>query len=108
MDQYLAAFAELDVQEISYIRFMLPELDFGRSDIEITSDYGASINSSDTVIANVWARIGNSAIKGFICSVNIPAADIEQNGYGEIVMAINNSKDFREHLAAYLRFADSQ
>ncbi|NBI11700.1 hypothetical protein D1641_17165 [Colidextribacter sp. OB.20] len=108
MDQYLAAFAEIDVQEVSYIRFMLPELDFGRSDIEITSDYGVSANRPDTVVANVWARIGNSAIKGFICAVNIPVADMEQNGYGEIVMALNKSKDFRERLTAYLRFADSK
>lgn len=108
MDQYLAAFAEVDVQEVSYIRFMLPELDFGRSDIEITSDYGVSANCPETITANVWARIGNSALKGFLCSINIPANDIEKNGYGEIVMALNKSKDFHERLAAYLKFADVQ
>ena len=108
MDQYLAAFAEIDVQVVSYIRFMLPELDFGRSDIEITSDYGVSANRPDTVAANVWARIGNSALKGFICSVNVPVADMEKGGYGEIVMALNKSKDFHERLTAYLEFASNQ
>lgn len=108
MEQYLASFAELNVQEISYIRFMLPELDFGRSDIEITSDYGKSASLPGTVVANVWARIGDSAIKGFICSVQVPEADIEQNGCEEIVMALNKSEEFRKRLAAYLRFADNQ
>lgn len=107
-NQYLATFAELDVQEISYIRFMLPELEFGRSDIEITSDYGVSANSPGTIVANAWARIGNSAIKGFICSVNIPVSDVEKNGYGEIVMALNKSNNFRKQLAAYLKFVDNQ
>ncbi len=107
MDQYLAAFAEIDVQEISYIRFMLPELDTGRNDIEITVDYGISASSSETITANVWARIGGSAMKGYLCSVHVPKIDVEENGYGEIVMAINKDKTFYERLAGYLKFANS-
>lgn len=106
--QYLASYAEVDVQEISYIRFMLPKLDFGREDIEITSDYGPCLDHPDTITANIWARIGNSAIKGFICSLHIPADKVKKNGYSEIVLALNRDQDFHERLAAYLNWAEAK
>ena len=46
--------AGVDIQRYAFFRFMLPEEEIGRDDIEITVDYGVDPETK-TVVANVWA-----------------------------------------------------
>lgn len=104
-NQYIASFAEIDIQEFKYIRFMMPALDIGRTDIEISVEYGPSPKNPDMITANVWARGKDSSTKCFLYTEHIKATLVEKNGYEEIVMAINNNPSFYSHLHDYLAWA---
>lgn len=107
MNQFLMSFAEINVQEMSAIRFMMPEMDIGRGDIEITCDYGESEKNPAAIVANVWARVGNSRLKGFICPVSIAKTTFEKEGISSIVEAINGDSAFYEQLRGFLDYAGS-
>lgn len=83
----------------------MPELDIGRTDIEITIEYWPSPKNPDMITANVWVRGTGSSTKYFLYSEFVKTALVEKNGYEEIVMAINNNPSFYSHLHDYLAWA---
>ena len=90
---------EIDVQKIDYSRFLLPKCDIGRDDIEITVDYGKTPNDKDMIAFNVWSRIGNSTIKGFIYTAHIRASEDE---ILSIIAKINNDPKFMDTVNEFI------
>ena len=93
--------AGVDIQRYAFFRFMLPEEEIGRDDIEITVDYGVDPETK-TVVANVWARIENTMIKGFVYTEYVPRVDKSEEQCRLIAAAINRNTLFYRHLQAFL------
>ena len=93
--------AGIDIQRYGFFRFMLPEEEIGREDIEITVDYGVNVDTK-TVVANVWARIDNTMIKGFVYTEYVPRVDGGDAQCRLIAAAINRNPLFHRHLQAFL------
>ncbi|MDE7244420.1 MAG: hypothetical protein K2O18_10695 [Oscillospiraceae bacterium] len=91
--------AGIDIQRYGFFRFMLPQEETGRDDIEITVDYGVD---GETVVANVWARIEKTMVKGFVYTEYVPRIENGEDQCRLIVSAINRNPLFEQHLQAYL------
>ena len=91
----------IDIQRYAFFRFMLPEEEIGRDDIEITVDYGVNVDNK-TVVANVWARIENTMIKGFVYTEYVPRVEKGEEQCRLIAAAINRNPLFHRHLQAFL------
>ena len=96
--------AEIDVQTISCIRFLIPKQDIGRDDVEITIDYGVSLNDSKTLTCNIWARIGNASIKGFLTTLHVEKAKSSDDDVDNIMGALNSSEEFYNTLHRFIAF----
>ncbi len=96
----------IDIQRYAFFRFMLPELEVGRSDIEITVDYGVD-TEHNRVVANVWARIENTMIKGFIYTEFVPPVKKGEEQCRLIAAAINRNPLFHRHLQAFLAWVQN-
>ena len=95
---------EVDVQTISCSRFMMPKQDIGRGDIEITIDYGDSLTDTKTLTCNIWARIGNAAIKGFLTTIHAEKAKSPDDDIDSIMSALNSSEEFYNTLHQFIAF----
>ena len=112
MEEKQARSAGIDIQRYAFFRFMLPEEDVGRNDIEITVDYGVDTDNK-TVVANVWARLENTMVKGFVYTEYVPIVDKGEQQCRLIAAAINRNPLFHQHLHAFLawvqqHFAENQ
>lgn len=105
MAENQAASTGIDIQRYGFFRFMLPEEDIGRADIEITVDYGVDVDNK-TVVSNVWARIENTMIKGFVYTEYVPRVDKGGDQCRLIAAAINRNPLFHRHLQAFLSWVD--
>lgn len=100
------ASAGIDIQRYAFFRFVMPEEDAGRSDIEITVDYGVDVDNK-TVVANVWARIENTMIKGFIYTEYVPKVERGEDQCRLIAAAMNRNPLFHRHLHAFLAWVQN-
>ena len=91
--------AGIDIQRYAFFRFMLPREDIGRDDVEITVDYGVD---GQTVVANVWARIEKTTLKGFLYTEYVPRVDNGEDQCRLIASAINRNPLFESNLQAFL------
>ena len=98
--------AGVDIQRYAFFRFMLPEEEIGRDDIEITVDYGVDPETK-TVVANVWARIENTMIKGFVYTEYVPRVEKSEEQCRLIAAAINRNPLFHRHLQAFLAWVQN-
>ena len=92
-------FAEIDIQRYAFFRFMLPSEEIGREDVEITVDYGVD---DQTVVANVWARVERTTVKGFVYTERVPRIQNGEDQCRLIVSAINRNPLFYRNLDAFL------
>lgn len=95
--------AEINVQRIKCLRFCMPEHEVGCPDVEITIEYGDVTGGSPALSCNVWARIGNSSIKGFIQTVRVPKPR-ESEEIDSIISALNNHPNFMKQLEQFIKF----
>ena len=100
------ASAGIDIQRYGFFRFMLPEKEIGRDDIEITVDYGVDTENK-TVVANVWARVEGTMIKGFVYTEYVPIMQKNDEQCRLIVAAINRNTLFYRHLHGFLAWVQN-
>lgn len=93
--------AEIDVGRVNCLRFLMPEQEIGRNDIEITIEYGDAPDTSNDWVCNVWARIGDSILKGFIASLHVQKSEDDIDA---IMRALNEQDDFLSALESYIEF----
>lgn len=94
--------SKLDVQVHSFFRFVLNALDRQNVDVEISVDYGVSLNNPDIITANVWARIADGTIKNYLYTETIAQAVVNECGYAEIAKKIHNNPVFQDALKSFL------
>lgn len=95
---------KIDVQTYSYLKFDLEKCCAGRLDVEISVDYGIDLCDSTIYAANVWAKIEDSKVKGFLYMESIPKEVVDRDGYIAVFHAIHESPIFIKELQSFLNW----
>lgn len=106
MAERQAGSAAIDIQRYAFFRFKLPELEIGRDDIEITVDYGVD-TEHNRVVANVWARIENTLLKGFMYTEFVPPVEKGREQCRLIAAAISRNPLFYRRLQTFLAWVQN-
>ena len=69
-------FAQLMVSQFKGFRFCLPEVNYGRGDIQITVEY-ADIEAEGRIAVTIWIGIAGDRVRGFLTAFEFEKCDDE-------------------------------
>ena len=97
---------EIDVRFTNYFKFTMPAcFAGGHEDIEMSVEYGDTVENPKTVTYNAWARSGDSSVKFFIYTNKVSAND---NAADNIMKDLNENSNFHEQMNHFIGFIEDK
>jgi|GEM_PF-2704516 len=98
-------FAQLIVSQFKGFRFCLPEVDYGREDIQLTVEY-AEIEAEGRVAVTIWVGITGDRVRGFLTAFEFEKYDDEDKQIEKLVGYINEFPDLRDSVEKLLEYRE--
>lgn len=91
---------QLNIKEMPYFMFTLPEQEFGRNDIQIFVEYAVTEDKS-TVVFDAWAQFKNTSVRARVYNGTIPFME-NDSVIANIVSNMNLSDKFRSTMRHFV------
>ena len=96
--------AQIMVSQFKGFRFCLPEMDYGRGDIQLTVEY-ADMEAEGRIAVTIWIGIAGDRVRGFLTAFEFEKCD-EDKQIEKLIGYINEFPDLRGSVEKYLAYRE--
>ena len=98
-------FAQLIISQFKGFRFCLPEVDYGRGDIQLTVEYD-DMEAEGRIAVTIWIGIDGDSVRGFLTAFEFEKYDDEDKQFEKLIGYINELPDLHDSVGKYLDYRE--